>query len=478
MKSKSTYYLNCLIGIFIMIVFCFIPPFGPVTETGVKVLGVFLGTMYLWTFVDTLWPSLLGVIMLGFTGFSSFNALLSSTFGSPIVIMLFFVIMLTGAITEEGICTYISRWFITRKINNGRPWVFSAMLLLGVYLLSVLTAPSPTIFIFWPILYSLFASLGYQEGDRYASLMLVSVVMAASYGFATTPFKGALPGLLGNYAKITGEPIAYLPYMATAVIISLVSLAALLLLMRYVLKPDVARLRQIDVSLFDQTPLPPMNLRQKALSFTLAFFIIWVLAPSLLPNGPVQQLLSDTQNAIPVFIIAVCCLIHIGGEPLVAFKKITSKYMIWPVILIVGSALTIGNALTDESTGITLLLKNALTPVFEGQSSLTFTILVVVIACILTNVCNNMVVGMLLIPIICVFSQQMGIASASITSLSMYMVCIAVVTPAASTTSAILHGNTRWLKTSEVYKYGILMTLVSLIIALAVGLPISSIFFR
>ncbi len=478
MKSKSMYYLNCLIGILIMLVFRFVPPFGPVTETGVKVLGVFLGTMYLWTFVDTLWPSLLGVIMLGFTGFSSFNALLSSTFGSPIVIMLFFVIMLTGAITEEGICTYISRWFITRKINNGRPWVFSAMLLLGVYLLSVLTAPSPTIFIFWPILYSLFASLGYQEGDRYASLMLVSVVMAASYGFATTPFKGALPGLLGNYAKITGEPIAYLPYMATAVIISLVSLAVLLLLMRYVLKPDVARLRQIDVSLFDQTPLPPMNLRQKALSFTLAFFIIWVLAPSLLPNGPVQQLLSDTQNAIPVFIIAVCCLIHIGGEPLVAFKKITSKYMIWPVILIVGSALTIGNALTDESTGITLLLKNALTPVFEGQSSLTFTILVVVIACILTNVCNNMVVGMLLIPIICVFSQQMGIASASITSLSMYMVCIAVVTPAASTTSAILHGNTRWLKTSEVYKYGILMTLVSLIIALAVGLPISSIFFR
>ena len=478
MKSKSMYYLNCLIGILIMLVFRFVPPFGPVTETGVKVLGVFLGTMYLWTFVDTLWPSLLGVIMLGFTGFSSFNALLSSTFGSPIVIMLFFVIMLTGAITEEGICTYISRWFITRKINNGRPWVFSAMLLLGVYLLSVLTAPSPTIFIFWPILYSLFASLGYQEGDRYASLMLVSVVMAASYGFATTPFKGALPGLLGNYAKITGEPIAYLPYMATAVIISLVSLAALLLLMRYVLKPDVARRRQIDVSLFDQTPLPPMNLRQKALSFTLAFFIIWVLAPSLLPNGPVQQLLSDTQNAIPVFIIAVCCLIHIGGEPLVAFKKITSKYMIWPVILIVGSALTIGNALTDESTGITLLLKNALTPVFEGQSSLTFTILVVVIACILTNVCNNMVVGMLLIPIICVFSQQMGIASASITSLSMYMVCIAVVTPAASTTSAILHGNTRWLKTSEVYKYGILMTLVSLIIALAVGLPISSIFFR
>lgn len=89
MKLKSKYYVHCLVGILIMLIFSCFNPFGPVTATGVKVLGVFLGTMYLWTFVDTLWPSLLGVIMLGFTGFGSFNSLLSSTFGSPIVIMLF-----------------------------------------------------------------------------------------------------------------------------------------------------------------------------------------------------------------------------------------------------------------------------------------------------------------------------------------------------------------------------------------------------
>lgn len=385
--------------------------------------------------------------------------------------------MLTGAITEEGICEYISRWFITRKINNGHPWIFTSMLLLGVYLLSALTAPSPTIFIFWPILYSLFASLGYREGDRYATLMLISVVMAASFGFATTPFKGALPGLIGNYTKVTGTAIGYLPYMATAVVISLTAIAAILLLMRFVLKPDVTLLKQIDTELFNKAPLPPMNLRQKSLSFALAFFIVWVLSPSILPKGGLQQLMSDTQNAVPVFIITICCMVHIDEKPLVSFKNIASKYMIWPVILIVGSALTIGNALTDESTGITVLLNQILTPVFEGQSPLVFTITIVVIACILTNICNNMVVGMLLIPIIHVFSQQIGVGSASIAVLSLYMVCIAVVTPAASTTSAILHGNTRWLKTGEIYKYGIVMTLVSLIVVLVVGLPVSSMFF-
>lgn len=477
MKSKYKYYGNCFIGVFIMLIFNFVSPFGPITEIGMKVLGVFLGTMYLWTFVDTLWPSLFGVIMLGFTGFSSFNALLTSTFGSPIVVMLFFVIMLTGAITEEGVCEYISRWFITRKISNGRPWIFTSILLLGVYLLSVLTAPSPTIFIFWPILYSLFAALGYKEGDRYATLMLISVVMAASFGFATTPFKGALPGLLGNYAKVTGSPIEYLPYMATAAVVSLTALAAIILLIRFVFKPDVTLLKNLDTQIFNKTPLPPVNLRQKCLSFALIFFIIWVLAPSLLPQGALQQLLKDSQNAIPVLIITVCCFIHADHKPLVNFKIIASKYMLWSVILIVGSALTIGNALTDEATGITLFLKQLLTPVFEGQSPLVFTVTIVALACTLTNICNNMVVGMLLIPIIYVFSQQIGIGSASIASLSLYMVCIAVVTPAASTTSAILHGNTKWLKIKDIYKYGIIMTLVSLAAVLIVGLPVANLLF-
>ena len=87
--------------------------------------------------------------------------------------------------------------------------------------------------------------------------------------------------------------------------------------MRFVLKPDVTPLKQIDASLFDKNPLPPMNLRQKSLSFALLFYHLGALAPSLfLPEGALQQLLKDTQNAIPVFIITVCCLIHVDKKPL------------------------------------------------------------------------------------------------------------------------------------------------------------------
>ena len=106
MKSGVKYYIHCIIGILIMLVFRFISPFGPVTEVGVKVLGVFLGTMYLWTFVDTLWPSLFGVLMLGLTGFGSFNGLLSSTFGNPYRHHAVLCHHADRSLPEEGICEY------------------------------------------------------------------------------------------------------------------------------------------------------------------------------------------------------------------------------------------------------------------------------------------------------------------------------------------------------------------------------------
>lgn len=477
MNQSMKYYMHCLIGFLLMVVFWFMAPIGPVTELGMKVLGVFLGTMYLWTFVETVWPSLIGVVMLGLTGFNSFNGIIASTFGSPLVIMLFFVIILTGAITEEGICEYIARWFITRKINNGRPWVFTTMFLLGVYILAIMTAPSPTIFIFWPILYSMFAVLGYKEGDKYATLMLVAVVLVASFGFATTPFKGALPGLLGNFTKVTGMEVEYLPYMAVAMAISIVGILVIVGLMKFVFKPDTTKLQEVNTEIFNKNPLPKMNSRQKSLVGALLFFVAWVLSPSVIPAGPAQQFVKDTQNIIPVFIIAICCFVRLEKKPLVDFRGIVSKYMLWPVILIVASALTIGNALTAESTGITELLKQMVTPLFEGQSPIMFMILIITLACILTNVCNNMVVGMLLVPIIHVFSQEMGINPIPVAILSLFLVCVAIVTPAASTTSAILHGNTKWISTKEAYKYGIIMTIVTLLITLMIGLPLANIIF-
>ena len=41
-----------------------------ITRMGMVNAMIFLGVVYLWTFVDTLWPCFLGVLMLAFSGFT------------------------------------------------------------------------------------------------------------------------------------------------------------------------------------------------------------------------------------------------------------------------------------------------------------------------------------------------------------------------------------------------------------------------
>ena len=62
-----------------------------ITRMGMVNAMIFLGVVYLWTFVDTLWPCFLGVLMLAFSGFTPAPKVLSSFLGNPMVVMIFFM---------------------------------------------------------------------------------------------------------------------------------------------------------------------------------------------------------------------------------------------------------------------------------------------------------------------------------------------------------------------------------------------------
>ena len=81
-KPKNTkYYINSAIGVSIMLFFGYLPTFSTVTPIGMKILGIYLGLLYLWSTVDLIWPSLLGIIITGFSGYDSVSGILASGFG-------------------------------------------------------------------------------------------------------------------------------------------------------------------------------------------------------------------------------------------------------------------------------------------------------------------------------------------------------------------------------------------------------------
>lgn len=73
-KGNALYYINSAIGLFFLFAFGrIVPPLGIISEVGMQVLGVFLGLIWLWSMVEIIWPSILGIVALGLTDYCSMD---------------------------------------------------------------------------------------------------------------------------------------------------------------------------------------------------------------------------------------------------------------------------------------------------------------------------------------------------------------------------------------------------------------------
>ena len=88
MKPAQLIKIVCCLAI--VVVFWIMPPAAPITDVGMKVIGVFIATVLMLSLVDPLWPALLALVMLSRTGVMSLNDTIAGSFGSWIT---YFVVM-------------------------------------------------------------------------------------------------------------------------------------------------------------------------------------------------------------------------------------------------------------------------------------------------------------------------------------------------------------------------------------------------
>ena len=225
---------------------------------------IFLGVVYLWTFVDTLWPCFLGVLMLAFSGFTPAPRVLSSFLGNPMVVMIFFTLCFATALIKSNVSSWLAQWILRRDFIIGRPWTFTAVILVTSYFLAFFEQTA-ICFLIWPVLYRIFDQVGFKRGDRYVSVMLVFIIIMALLSFASDPFKTGAFALLGNIWSLasagnSGMNVPAMPaasYFCFALVVSLTSIACLLLAMRFLFRVDVSPLMKLDPEVLRREPLPP-----------------------------------------------------------------------------------------------------------------------------------------------------------------------------------------------------------------------------
>lgn len=469
------YYVASAIGILITFGFGYLPPIDPITPMGMKVLGIFLGMIFLWSFVSILWPSLLGIVALMISGYAPPPQIVRMSFGDTVPTLVLFAMVLFGAIQHAGVTRYISRWFLTRKVINGKPVVFSFIFIYATYVLGALSANIlPALLFMWAILYSVLDDVGYKKGDKYTAIMVIGTMFGAISGQAAKPFTGSALMIAGAYEKVSGAQLDYLHYMMFGFILSTVGIFFYSLLIKFVFRPDMSKIADISIERFKRDPLPAMDLRQKIMMASLFGYLIMVLLPSILPKsiGAIALLAKIGPLGVVILFVVGLSLFKLEGKPIIDFKEIAGKFIIWDVYLLVCMAMVISGAMTAETTGITGFLQQSLNPVLGGHSYFVFALILVLFGVIITQFANNGVMGVLLMPVIKVFVEQTGGNFEATATLIIFAMHIAILTPAASPYAAILYGNKDWVSQREVFKYGSVIVMMTMLLYTLVGIPV------
>ena len=485
-KSRGIgFYLHTIIGLFLMFAFGrIVPPMEPLTYLGMQILGVFIGTVWLWCFVGFLWPSLIALIAFGLTDYvNHFNQIVASAFGNQVPALLLFSMILFGSPQHVGVTDYITRWFLTRKISNGRPIVFSFIFIFATYVLAVAVNVTPALILMWTVLHSVLKELNYKPGDKYSSLMVVGTFLGAISGQASLPFTGGTLAILTVFEREAGIAVPIPQYMLLGFILSTLVFVLYCLFMKFISRPDMTNIADIDTEMFDRNPLPPMSKLQKANFFAMLGFVFLVLLPSFLPDAFfVTREIAQTLErlgplGIAILITGLMCVLHADGQPLLDFRAVAAKSINWEIYVMVATAIAISGALTSESTGVTEMMIIVFNPVLGGHSPMIFFVLMLLVGIFATSFAMNLIVGITLMPILVTFGIAAGVNLPAVAATTTLLINYAIILPSASAFAAMLWSNKEWLTSKEVFKYATVIVIFATVVSIVVIIPISLVLF-
>ncbi len=484
MSEKSVskdwvYWLHSLITVALMFGVGYLQPWGSLNVIGMKVLGIFIGLLWGWTFIGFVWPSMLGVIALGLSGYQTVAQALTGGFGAVNnTVLCIFLFIFAAYMDKIGLSRIIANWFISRKICVGRPYVFTLMVFIAAYVLGATVSLFTAILLLFSIFYNVCETLGYQKQEKYTVVVLAGIVYAAMLGFALFPFKAVQVMVLGSLATVSGGMTAdFGSFTLLTFVITVVCLAVYMLIMKFIVRPDISKFDGVG-DMFEELRHTQMSGEQKIAAFFLCLFMFAMFAPSVLPKS---FFVTKFFNALGitgslVFVLTLMAMLKIKGKVSFNFAECAKDGMNWEMIIMFVATMPVSAAMSNEEVGVINFLVELMSPVFTRFSGLAFCAIFLIIAGLLTQVAHNLVLAALLTPVLYQFSIALGGNPVLMCVLFSFAIATAVATPGGSATAALMFTND-WIGRTNSYKYGWLMAIISIIVVVVIGIPVGSLLF-
>ena len=482
MKTKlkdNVIFRAIIIPISIILCFAgqFIPSVNGLSSDAFGVIFIFIGVLLLWLTIGIDWPSLLCLFALGFIDKFGFNKVLSSSFGNSTFAFLLFTFICTYALSKTSLIKRIALTFVNFKIAQKNSYLFIFFFLLATLILGLFISPSVLFVILLPILNEIISLLNIEKDDKISKVLMLGLGFTVSISSGMTPIAHVFPILAINAANIE---VSTFEYIAIAFLAGLVLFLLTYLVLILCIRPKKDGLNFENVANLKKS----LQKLDKKDIITLIIFIsvlvLWIV-PSIFEfiYYPIYEFFNKYGTIMPPLLGTILlCVIRVEEKPLLEVGDAFKNGVPWASLIMCAATLALGEAIKSEDIGLITYLQTNLGNSLVSLSPIILLIIFALWAAIQTNLSSNMVTATL------VGTVASTVIASTFSTLNLEAtICIigmlssfAFATPPSMPHIAII-SSSETLSTKEVFIYGLIIMLLSILVALLISYPIGLLIF-
>ena len=470
--KKRLQWVHVIIIILLMFGFKYIPPVGDITSLGMQTIGIFLGVVYGWCVINLVVPSLLGLFALSLLPDTGAISTFGSAFGDRVTVALLLFFVFAELINQVGLSQWTVDWCLSRKFVKGKPFGMLAMLCLAGCIISAFVNVYASAVIMVGVFYSFCKNVGFSPGDKFPQVALVAILYTGCMAGNLFPFMGAGILLQGIQQRMAGSLPPYIPYILMQLLLMVIASVLYFAFAKFIVKPETTLIKNHELDDFNAK----MNPQQKLVVGLLAAVLIALFAPSILPK---EWLLTNVLIALDIagvlaIVLVIYYVVNINSEDVVSFGRLAAGIN-WGVLLMLATAAPLTSAISSEDAGIMTTISNGLSSFATVLNPMVFVLIVLLIASIITQFCNNVAIILLTAPILYSFGNQFQIDAGVLSILIAFCLNVAFVTPAASASAAMVFSGKPYMDNKTAALHGLVIFIVNMLVTV-VGILIMNVF--
>lgn len=478
-KSQRNLIIAVIAGV---LIYLLLPEAYGLTDAGIRLLAVFIPTIFMWITCGTGWTSFLSVtvavLLCVTTGSTAYNYL----WGNIVVAAVIPFMMIASVLEESSAFEYIVKWIISRKFIHGHPTLFMIMFTLAMIIISIFTAPQVVAVLFFNLLHEVCDSIGYsRDSGFYKSHGLL-------IGWISQICDGILiwgrPYVLTCVALVVGlgfSNFTAMNYFSLAGIYLVLVAVIAMLIIKLWMRPDVSKFSNFDdAAMRESLKANPMSKQAKYSLIGMVFILICYMLSYFTFLGGVATYFSNISIAASVTLVcALMCVITVDGKPIMDLNKAAAKVP-WSMIIFLGAIMFYASVVSSDEYGISACLQAVLGPVFNKIPIIVAMVLGLILASFLTNLCSNTVSAV----VVCssVVPALLAISGSSPAQVLAFACCVialcgtAICTVSAAPTMSIVYSDIG-IEYAGTAKYSITLCAIMIVISAVLLIPLGTVLF-